>query len=325
VFGRENGGFDVIIGNPPFLGGSKISSQFGSEYLAWLLTLHEESHGNGDLVAHFYRRGFSFLRTGAAFGLIATNTIGQGDTRSTGLRWICQHGGTIFFARRRYRWPGQAAVIVSIVHVFRGISHGPFDLDGREVDCITAYLFHAGGSEEPAKLAANKGKSFLGSKIYGQGFTFDDSDPKGIASTLEDMQRLVENNPRNLERIFPYLGGQEVNESPTHGYHRYVINFGEISEEEARQWPDLMRIVEEKVKPERIKNNRDTRRKYWWRFGETTPALFAAICDLERVLVCSRIGNACAFTFLPHGVVMNEKIIVFPFSQNATQPTLLDV
>ena len=53
------------------------------------------------MVAHFFRRSFNLLREGGAFGLIATNTIGQGDTRSTGLRWICMHGGTIYEATRR--------------------------------------------------------------------------------------------------------------------------------------------------------------------------------------------------------------------------------
>ena len=69
--------------------------------------------------------------TGGAFGLIATNTIGQGDTRSTGLRWICNHGGTIYAARKRLKWPGEAAVVVSVVHVHKGPMAGPFDLDGQ--------------------------------------------------------------------------------------------------------------------------------------------------------------------------------------------------
>src|SRR5262249_5449224 len=116
VFARTNPGFDCIVGNPPFMGGGKISSAYGEAYLEWLLTVHVDSHGNGDLVAHFFRRGFTLLRQSGGFGFIATNTIAQGDTRSTGLRWICTHSGTIYSARRRYKWPGQAAVVVSIVH-----------------------------------------------------------------------------------------------------------------------------------------------------------------------------------------------------------------
>src|SRR5207245_6742426 len=32
VFGREHGGFDAFIGNPPFLGGKRISGALGKEY-----------------------------------------------------------------------------------------------------------------------------------------------------------------------------------------------------------------------------------------------------------------------------------------------------
>ncbi len=68
------------------------------------------------------------------------------------------------------------------------------------------------------------------------------------------MHRLIEENPKNAEVIFPYIGGSEVNTSPTHQHHRYVINFGEMSEEEARNnYPELMQIIEEKFKLERMK------------------------------------------------------------------------
>jgi hypothetical protein len=79
-----------------------------------------------------------------------------------------------------------------------------------------------------------------------------------------------------------------VNGSPTHDHHRFVINFGQMTEDEAREWPDLVRIVEEKVKPERLAQKRETRSKYWWRFGEATPALFDAIQGIERVLVLNQ-------------------------------------
>ena len=90
-----------MVGNPPFLGGKRISTVLGGEYRDWLATLHEESNSNADVVAHFFRRAFTLLRDGGTFGLIATNTIAQGDTRATGLRWICTHGGEIYHARRR--------------------------------------------------------------------------------------------------------------------------------------------------------------------------------------------------------------------------------
>lgn len=118
VFVRDNAGFDAIIGNPPFAGKNTIAAASGALYLPWLQTLHEGAHGNADLVAHFFRRAFVLLRNGGAFGLIATNTIAQGDTRETGLAAILREGGHIYGATKRYQWPNEgAAVIVSIVHV----------------------------------------------------------------------------------------------------------------------------------------------------------------------------------------------------------------
>ena len=317
VFDRTNPGFDAIVGNPPFLGGGSISSNYGRPHLDWLLALHEGAHGNSDLVAHFYRRAFTLLRSRGTLGLIATNTIAQGDTRSTGLQWICTHNGHIYNATRRLQWPGIAAVVVSVVHITK--DHQPVSclLDNTTTSKITAFLFHRGGHSTPIRMTANLGCSFLGAKVYGQGFTFDDTDKKEKASSLAEMSRLIAKDPRNAERIFPYLGGSEVNTSPTHSHHRYVINFGEMSEEEARQWPDLMAVVEEKVKPERMKNKRAVRKKYWWRFGETAPALYRAITGLERVLVISRVGQYGLFTFLPTSMIFSEALVVFTIHTNA--------
>jgi hypothetical protein len=310
VFSRDNPGFDCLVGNPPFAGKNTINDGHADGYLDWLKTVHPESHGNADLVAHFYRRAFNLLREGGAFGLIATNTIAQGDTRTTGLRWICTNGGTIYAARRRYKWPGQAAVVVSVVHVAKGSMPGLYELDGKAVPLITAYLFHAGGHENPATLKANAEKSFIGSYVLGMGFTFDDTDKDGVANPIALMHELIAKDKRNAERIFPYIGGEEVNDSPTHTHHRYVINFGEMTEEEARRWPDLMRIVEEKVKPQRMKDNREVRKRYWWRFGETAPALYNSIRSLRRVLGVARVGQRGSFTFLPTGIVYSDMFVV---------------
>ncbi len=318
VFLRENPGFDAFVGNPPFAGKNTLISSNRSGYLAWLNTTHEKSHGNADLVAHFFRRAFDLLRQQGAFGLIATNTIGQGDTRASGLRWICTHGGTIYNSTKRYKWPGLAAVVVSVLHISKGEPGIPRALDGRVVDLITAHLFHAGSHDDPEKLAANADKSFIGSYVLGMGFTFDDTDTRGVASPLAEMHRLIHEEPRNAEVIFPYIGGQEVNTSPTHEHHRYVINFGERSEEECRRnWPELMKIVEEKVKPERITKDAQ---KYprmveeWWKYWNARYDLSASIRGLERVLVISRVGQQCAFALLSTGQVFAESTVIFAVS-----------
>jgi len=216
VFARDNGGFDAIVGNPPFAGKNTIASSNRSDYLRWLQTLHEGAHGNADLVSHFFRRVFGLLRSSGVFGLIATNTLGQGDTRSTGLTTIIVQGGPIRRAIRRLKWPGEAAVTVSVVHVAKGRVVTPV-LDGQPVRRISAYLVEGNLDRSPARLAANAGKAFVGSYVLGMGFTFDDAAAaKGDAENLKAMGDLLAGDPRNGERIFPYIGGDEVNTGGRH-------------------------------------------------------------------------------------------------------------
>ena len=335
----------MIAANPP-------------RYLNWLKETHRESHGNSDLVAHFFRRGFHLLREGGTLGLIATNTIAQGDTRSTGLRWICENGGAIYDATRRYKWPGQAAVVVSVIHLGRGdLSRGKC-LDGKRVPRITAFLFDQGSNEDPVTLSGNAGKSFQGSIVLGMGFTFDDTDKKGVASPLAEMQRLITANPRNGEVIFPYIGGEEVNASPTHAHHRYVINFRDFPlrrdalgqswsdaddkqrrewlragivpldypDPAAADWPELLEIVGHTVKPARAHLTKNPvgrqRAAFWWRYGSLAKDLYAAISSLDQVLVISRVSEHCAFGFLPQRFIFSERLVVFPFSSHASLCTL---
>jgi hypothetical protein len=314
VFERENGGFDAIVGNPPFMGGRNVSANEGSAYAGWLAAVHPGSSGGADLVAHFFRRGFDLLRRAGTLGLIATNTISQGDTRASGLRWICTHGGEIYRVRRRVKWPGMAAVIVSVVHIAKDEWNGLRHLDERETETITAFLFHRGGHGDPARLRANAGTSYIGVFILGMGFTFDDADTKGVATPLDEMRRLIAQRPSNAEVIQPYVGGEELNSSPTQSHYRYVINFGERDEEECRQrWPELMAIVEERVKPDRI--NKDPK-KYprmvneWWKYWNPRPELQAALAGADRALVCTLHSKDLSFVFLPSDAIFSHGLAV---------------
>ena len=93
-----------------------------------------------------------------------------------------------------------------------------------------------------------------------------------------------------------------------------MINFGEMTEAEARRWPDLWSIVEKKVKPARLAQNRETRAKYWWRFGETSPGMTRAIQGLTRVLMHPFTSKYLAFAFVPSTTVIASPHCVFAIS-----------
>uniref|UniRef100_UPI00338E9466 Eco57I restriction-modification methylase domain-containing protein n=1 Tax=Acidiphilium sp. TaxID=527 RepID=UPI00338E9466 len=339
---------DVVVGNPPYAGKNTIAEGHPAGYVEWLQALHPGAHGNADLVAHFFRRAFTLLRRDGCFGLIATNTIRQGDTRETGLRPILSAGGTIIAARRRLVWPGAAAVVVSVVHMLKGLADAPPVLDGKQVSRISAFLVEGEQDATPAPLRANAGIAFVGSYLLGMGFTFDDRTSDPGANRLAEMARLIAKDPRNAERIRPYIGGEEVNNSPTHAHHRYAIDFADFplrreamdgtwqdADERQRQkwltrgivpldypdpvaadWPDLLTIVEERVKPERtqLKDENSTgkrRKEFWWQWGGNTPGLYAAIRGLDRVLAISRTTKHSAFAFLSTELVFAERLCIF--------------
>jgi len=184
----------------------------------------------------------------------------------------------------------------------------PVILDGKPVEKITAFLFHDGGNDDPVALLANANKSFVGSYVLGMGFTFDNTNPE--ATPIAEMHRLIEQDPRNADRIFPYIGGEEVNSSPTHLHHRYVINFGELKEDEARKYPDLMAIVEEKVRGSRGKHSTAP----WWQFERLRGELFKAIAQCDRVLFHANVSSNLAFAFLPTNMIFAAPHNVFSLS-----------
>jgi hypothetical protein len=170
-------------------------------------------------------------------------------------------------------------------------------------------------------LSANEGKSFQGSIVLGMGFTFDDKDTRGVATPLAEKERLIRKDPRNKELIFPYIGGEDLLDDPQQRHSRYVINFGDATEEEARGYPDLYQIVTENVKPERMaqKDNPDGRRRkqFWWQWGRYTPALANATKKLDRVLMHAFTSTHLAFAFIPSATVVAGPHNVFAFCSHS--------
>jgi hypothetical protein len=317
VFARQNGGFDAIVGNPPFLGGTWISGSLGPQYFEWLKFRNPSAGGRADLVAYFFRAAFSYVRDAGAFGLIATNTIRQGDKREAGLAPIIRAGGQIINAVVRLPWPGDAAVIVSTVHVQKGT--GPamsIHLNAREVERVNSFLLPAPEIEKPDRLSSNEGIAFKGFDLYGMGFTFDDSRTDGAASSIAQMNEIAHRFPSETVRIRPYLGGEEINSSPTHSHHRYAIMLTDLTlaDCEAR-YPNLLKILREKVLPERLKLPNTKRMKrlkeQYWRYNEDRPGLVRRLQTQDWVLACSQVSPHFAIARLPSGILFANYCIVF--------------
>jgi hypothetical protein len=325
VFSSDNAGFDAVIGNPPFLGGQRITGVAGTAYRDWLVsTIAQGRRGSADLVAYFFLRAYSLLRQGGGFGLVAVNTISEGDTRQVGLEAMLRERATIHAAYPNEPWPGKAAVVTSRVHVYKGKWQGSLSLLGKNVSFISPFL---SDHEEwsPKRLKANEGKAFQGSILLGKGFML----------TNDEARHMLDANSKNADVIFPYLNGEDLNSDPEQRPSRWVINFWDWSEELAKTYLLPYEWVLERVKPERLKNKRKERRERWWQFAEKTPALFHAIGrgqyfqrhpdgwdsslpTLPSVLVRALNSKHHTFAFVKTNAVLDQTLNVFTLQNYST-------
>ena len=329
-------GFNAIVSNPPFMGGQKITGVLGTPYRDYLVDyIANGTKGSADLCAYFFLKANQLIQANGHLGLVATNTIAQGDTREVGLDQIVkppimagkptESASTIYRAVPSRKWEGSASLEVAYAWLKKGQWHNEYYLDDKTVAGITPYLTIPGKAVgKPKRLAANQSKSFIGSYVLGMGFIL----------TLEEAQALIEKDPRNKDVLFPYLNGQDLNNNPDQSPSRWVINFHDWALDEehddpkkpkghpyAADYPDCLAIIEEKVKPERTRLNdkgefalRKPLPQKWWIYAEKRPALYQAIAGRDRVLCKTRHSPNCAFEFVNTGVVFQESMTVFAIS-----------
>lgn len=300
------GGFDAICGNPPFSGGQHLTGSLGIAYRNYLVEyIANGVKGSADLVAYFYLKCFRLIRVKGVFGLIACNTIAEGDTRQVGLERILQNGGIIFAAYPDMIWPGTASVVVSPVFITKNNNWlGNYILNNQSVKTISAFLSDQ-DEWSPQKLTQNENQSFIGSYVLGLGFTLSE----------EEAKQLLIINPKYKKALYPYLNGEDLNSNVNQIPSRWIINFWDwplsrsldinwssTSESQRKQffiegnvpfdypgdvvtdYPELFKLIEQKVKPERQRRKengnyvlRSPMPQRWWQYGEKRPALYHEI------------------------------------------------
>lgn len=310
VFAR--GGFDAFVGNPPFMGGKKISGVYGTDFRSFLVhNLANSCRGNADLAAYFLLRAVALVQHNGNLGIVATNTIAQGDTREVGLEQIVATGANIYRAVQSRPWPGGAALEVAHVWLHRDGWEGEVILDERPVGAITPYLAEASSVlGKPLRLAANAKKSFIGSIVLGAGFLVEP----------EEAESLIARNDKNRDVLFPYLTGDDLISKPDRSPSRWVINFFDwplnrdsgpkgYAGPTAEDYPDCLNILEARVKPERLKlglKNDASAKGYarlWWQFARRGRDLYDAVKGNERVLFHGFTSKYVSFAFVPANLV----------------------
>ncbi len=111
----------------------------------------------------------------------------------------------------------------------------------------------------------------------------------------------------------PYLNGEDVNHAVGQQPTRWVVNFFDWPLERAEKYTNLLRIIKDKVKPERDKVKRDRNRLRWWIYAENRPGLYSGISRLSRVLVRCRVSELHMMVLVQNGWVYSDAIVVFAF------------
>ncbi|WP_042426511.1 Eco57I restriction-modification methylase domain-containing protein [Geomicrobium sp. JCM 19039] len=234
-----SGGFDAIIGNPPFMGGRRMRGSLGDSMMEWFSFSWPHASLNADLSSFFYLRAANLLTTGGEFGLLATQTIGKGDTARTGLSHLIQKEKiTIRNALSSFTWPGKASVTAALVIGHKGIWRGIKYLDNSKVDKISPALDKLEGWGKAKALKMNKDKSFQGSVLRGKGFILSD----------EEARTFLQERSISSQVISPFMSGEDLNSSPQQKTIRWTINFKDMEFDECENnWPELMERVRELV------------------------------------------------------------------------------
>ncbi|WP_370599215.1 DNA methyltransferase [Mycolicibacterium sp. yt] len=302
----ERGGFDAIIGNPPFLGGQKLTGAMGANVRDWFVNvLAGETKGSADQVAYFFLRAQELLCAKGILGLIATNTIAQGDTREVGLDRMVSAGFAVTRAIKSRPWPVSSGHLeyAAVWGTLGGVATNvPIISDDVPVDRITTLLEPAGRvSGHPRRLKENCDIAFVGCYVLGKGFVLE----PGEAETW------IAQDPRNVEVLHPYLNGEDLAHRPDCSASRWVIDFNDMTLERAQHFQLPFSRVEQLVRPERAMNNRKAYRDNWWHFAEKRPAMRKAIERLSQFPVIARVSKTVMPVVINAGSVPSEQVVVF--------------
>ncbi len=303
----DTSGFDALVGNPPFLGGKKISGVMGDDYLAWLAAWDGRGvKGNTDLAARFLLRADALLGPRGQLGFVATSTVLEGDTLTVGLLQLEGRAWTLRRGTTPHPWPSASANL-SIIELWetkeRLLASAVLDDEPvpRLGSDLQPYLRETG---RPQRLPENDGVAFQGHNVLGEGFTMSEEEARAL--TAEDVS--------NTDVLFPYINGADLNRRPGVSASKWIVNLCEWPEEQARNYRGPWMKVNQDVRPERVRKDAA---KYprmvheWWKFWQYRQGLEEAIDGLDFVLALTQASNTMMPLRVPTGPVFDQKCIVF--------------
>ncbi len=303
---------DFIIGNPPFLGGKKLRTDLGDDYVDAMFEVWEDRvPKESDLCCYWFEKARAYIKRESQekhyvrAGLLATQGI-RGGANRTVLQRI-KESGDIFMAWGDRDWVlDGAAVHVSMVGFDDG-SQTARTLDGGPATVINPDLTGHVDVTTARPLAENADISFMGDTKGGP-FDIDNDRAQELLSLA---------NPHgqpNSDVLHPWVNGSDITGGPR---NMWIIDFGcEMSEAEAAMYEAPFEYVKEHVRPKREENKRAAYRERWWLHVEPRPAMREAMEPLAKYLATPTTAKHRLFVWLPHIVLPDHALIVFARTDN---------
>ncbi|MFI0937252.1 Eco57I restriction-modification methylase domain-containing protein [Streptomyces sp. NPDC021020] len=313
----ERGGFDAIIGNPPFLTGSDITGAMGTNVRDFLVNeIARGKRGNADLVAYFFLRVVGLIPESGTLGLIATNSLAQGKSREVGLDQMVSWGFTITRSIQSRSWPvSSASLDYSAVWGSMGqvSNEAARFADGLEVPRISTLLEATGGVDgEQFRLRENLGVAFEGCKPSGAGFVISEPEARGW----------IAEDSRNRNVLFEYLNGTDLNSRPDLSASRWIIDFTGQDLPQVEGFTAPSAHLRTTVKVQRARGSMALRDAPWWLFERPRPNLRNAIKGMREVLAIARHSVTVMPCRVKTSQVFGDALVVFATDSFAAQAVM---
>ncbi|MEQ1532665.1 MAG: class I SAM-dependent DNA methyltransferase [Sideroxydans sp.] len=308
---------DAIIGNPPFLGGSKMLRELGDDYVHALRVEYEgRVPGGADLVTYWFEKARAHISAGKCqrAGLVATNSIRGGSNQEV-LAKICD-SAHIYNAWSDEEWINEgAAVRVSLV-CFSAVIPAQAGiqsvvLNGAPVTTIHADLTSGDGLNltQAKPLNENAGICFMGASKKAP---FDIE-----GETARNWLKLPNPNGRpNSDVLRPLCNAMNITRRPS---DTWIVDFGtDMDEVEAALYETPYSYVVEHVKPVSEKNRDKVVARNWWRHARPRIEMRTALEPLKRFIATPAVSKHRLFVFLDAAVLPDQATLAIARSDDST-------
>ena len=305
---------DVVIGNPPFIGGKLLNANLGEDYVSRIFTVYEgRVPAEADLVCYWFVKAGEHIELGKAkrAGLVSTNSIRGGANRRA--LQTATEDRPIFEAWSDEPWViNGAAVRVSLVCFSRPDDGAALEqrLDGQLVDAVHPDLTGNVDLTKAQRQCRNIGIAFMGDT---KGGPFDVPGDQAREWLREPTNP---NGRPNSDVLKPWVNGMDLTRRPA---DKWIVDFGwSMMQEEAALYEAPFQHTKEHVYPMRQQNRREAYRIHWWRHVEPRPGMWEALDGLSRYIATPTVAKHRLFAWLDARICPDHQLIVIARDDDTT-------